>query len=186
MMKKSLVLIFALGLFAQPLHAQRPEAPEAPREAHAAAVMPDPSAAAMRESQHLQKALGLDARQTRKVYKLFYSHFKRSMPQKTPGFGAPHGMAGGPGGPGMGPGGSGHMGGPGRGPGEAMHPGEHPRPTDLKASQENSETWRKTQEKKFRKIFTDEQYVAWQRMKPVPPAVHPDAVKEQPAAPRLR
>ena len=191
-MKKSLVLLFALGLFALPLQAQQPGVRPVPQDAHAATtVAPDPSAAAMRESQHLQKALGLDARQTRKVYKFFYSHFKKSMPQ-APRSGAPRGMAEGPdgfghpGGPGMGPGGPGHMDGMGRGPGGSMNPGERPQPAGLKAvSQEDPEAWRKTQEKKFRKIFTAEQYAAWKSMASVPPAPRPDAAQKQSATPRI-
>lgn len=198
-MKKSITLFCALGLFALPLHAQQPEAPTVAKDAHAVeAAAPDPSAAAMRESQHLQKALGLDARQTRKVYKLYYSHFKKSMSQR-PSPGAYRGMAGRsggpgrPGGPGMGPGRGGagmHPGGPGRMDGMGRRPegdagpGEHRQPAGLKSSAKDLETWRKTQEKKFRKIFTDEQYTAWQHMQPVPPAGHPDAAKERPAAPR--
>lgn len=177
-MKRILVLLVALNIAVLPLHAQRPKVPAAPREAVAPVGPSDPAAAAMRESQRLQQALGLDARQTRKVYKLFYGHFKKETPQ-APGVGMPHGKPGEPGRPGtpgMGPGGPG---GPGRMAGMGhpggMGPGEHRRPADLKTPGEDPASWRATLEKKFRKIFTAEQYAAWLRLTPAPPVSHSEA-----------
>lgn len=159
----------------------------------------------MRESQRLQQQLSLDAKQTKKVYKLYYKHFKKQTPQSQ-GFGGP-GM-GGPGGMGRGPG----MGGPGGMPGGrpggfgepgARHPGsERPgqvqsqgpsRQVDADEMRRAEETWREQQAKKFRKIFTSEQYAAWEQMiqklpRPESPAKGPVADKpglrsENPAGP---
>lgn len=95
-MKRFFILCFVLGNLALPLCAQLPERPVASGLELEAAGPGDPSALAMRESQRLQQALGLNDKQTRKVYKLFYAHFKAQMPQ-TGRFGAPRGMGGGPG-----------------------------------------------------------------------------------------
>lgn len=138
----------------------------------------------MRESQRLQKALDLNARQTGKVYKLYFKHFKK----ETPPFGGPEGMPGRPGRPGgpgapdgsdrssgM-PGGAGHPHGPrpggmhGPGPGgqggfdaagsrPRLEAGEMPRQTDA---------WSERLSRRLRRIFTEEQYAAWERMTPAP------------------
>lgn len=95
-------------------------------------VQADPSAMAMRESQRLRSALGLNDKQLKQVYKTLYNQYKSDMPRQS-GFGG--GPGGGPGGPrgGMagGPGGM-RGGGPGMGmpgghsgPG-GMQPGERP------------------------------------------------------------
>lgn len=170
-MKRSFILCFALGLLALPLCAQQPERPAAPGSELESSGPGDPSAAAMRESQRLQQALGLNDKQTRKVYKLFYSHFKTQMPQSG-SFGAPRGMGGGPGmGPGMGPGGPGRMGGHSGAP-DGIERGGHPQFAGAKDSAEDREAWRKKQEKKFRKIFTEAQYAAWKQMEVLPAAPH--------------
>lgn len=113
-MKRFYVLVFALAAFSVPLWAQAPAPPAAPQEASAPeSTLSDPSARAMRESQRLQKALDLNARQTGKVYKLYFKHFKK----ETPPFGGPEGMPGRPGRPG----------GPGARPaGAAERPAEGP------------------------------------------------------------
>lgn len=70
-MKRFFILCFVLGNLALPLCAQLPERPVASGLELEAAGPGDPSALAMRESQRLQQALGLNDKQTRKVYKLF-------------------------------------------------------------------------------------------------------------------
>lgn len=178
-MKRFYVLVFALAAFSVPLWAQAPTSPAAPQEASAQEpAVSDPSARAMRESQRLQKALDLNARQTGKVYKLYFKHFKK----ETPPFGGPEGMPGrpgrpgGPGAPGGMPGGAGRpmgprpggMHGPGPGgPGDFDAAGPRPRMDDAQM-RESAEAWQKTLSRKFRKIFTEEQYAAWERMTPAP------------------
>lgn len=153
-MKRFFILCFVLGNLALPLCAQLPERPVASGLELEAAGPGDPSALAMRESQRLQQALGLNDKQTRKVYKLFYAHFKAQMPQ-TGRFGAPRGMGGGPGmGPGMGPVGPGRMVGHPGAP-DGIERGGHPQFAGAKDAAKEREAWRQTQEKKFRKIFTE-------------------------------
>lgn len=133
-------------------------------------VQADPSAMAMRESQRLRSALGLNDKQLKQVYKTLYNQYKSDMPRQS-GFGG--GPGGGPGGPrgGMagGPGGM-RGGGPGMGmpgghsgPG-GMQPGERRMAPDADAMREQAEARRKAQARKFRKILTPEQYAAWERM----------------------
>lgn len=119
-MKRFYVLVFALAAFSVPLWAQAPASPATPQEASAQEpAVSDPSARAMRESQRLQKALDLNARQTGKVYKLYFKHFKK----ETPPFGGPEGMPGRPrrpGGPGARPAGAAER--PAEGPAEGSAP----------------------------------------------------------------
>lgn len=186
-MKKIFVLFSGWALFMAPLCAQEPAAAPGTRVLPTETATGDPSVLAMRESQRLQKALALDAGQTKKVYKLFYSRFKKENPQKSgfgaPGMGGPRGMGHGPGAPGMG-GPGGMSGGPGRpgasgfgasGPGQEgvnrsgeVPPEARPRQAGSEESRREADAWRKKLDKKFRKIFTAEQYAAWERMTPQP------------------
>lgn len=126
-------------------------------------VQPDPSAMAMRESQRLQKALGLDAKQTKQVYKTVYNQLKSDMSQQS-GFGGVGGFRGG-----MGPGGGMHGGAPGRGmpsgsgP-EGMQSDRRRIPREGAAARGDDAARQKVLAKKFRKLFTPEQYAAWQRL----------------------
>ena len=47
-----------------------------------------------------------------------------------------------------------------------MHPQGALGPADAGKMQAAAEEWHRKQAKKFRKIFTDEQYAAWERMRP--------------------
>lgn len=178
-MKRLFLLISAWMAFSTSLFAQETASAPQPR---ASVSVADPSVRAMKESQHLQQVLDLDARQTKKVYKFFHAHFKNEISTSRP-FGGPGGPVG-PGGPG-GPGrdGFGMMGGPGgpdmtggrggmrpRGVAPGREFGMHPQgalgPADAGKMQVAAEEWHRKQAKKFRKIFTDEQYAAWERMRP--------------------
>jgi len=180
-MKRFFILCFVLGNLALPLCAQLPERPVASGLELEAAGPGDPSALAMRESQRLQQALGLNDKQTRKVYKLFYAHFKAQMPQ-TGRFGAPRGMGGGPGmGSGMEPVGPGRMVGHPGAP-DGIERGGHPQFVGAKDAAKEREAWRQTQEKKFRKIFTETQFAAWKKLETLPAAPHRRA-SEDPVRP---
>lgn len=186
-MKRYLAFVFACVAIPAAVCAQAPAMPsDQPAEmVESAARNADPSALAMRESQKLQKTLGLDAKQTKKVYKLFYKHFK----SETPSFGRPGGMGphpggmggrGGFGGPGGMPGGAGRpegparngMHGPGSGASEGLTSGDRPAPADMGELREKAEAWKKEQAKKFRKIFSAEQYAAWEKMTAQPQGPH--------------
>ncbi len=178
-MKKILVLFSGWVLFMAPLCAQAPADHPGNRTLPTKSVTDDPSVLAMRESQRLQQQLTLDAKQTKKVYKLFYSHFKKANPQKS-GFGGP---GRGPGGPGMG-GPGGMSGGPGRpgGPGfgasgpareganlsRGVPPEGRPQQVGSEEARREADAWREKLTRKLRKILTAEQYAAWERMTPQP------------------
>lgn len=196
-MKRYFALILILAACSLSVRAQQPQAPARPAS-EAASMRRDPAAQAMRESERLQKALGLTDKQTKKVYKFCYKHFKSETPQfggfgrpggmggrpgGFGGFGGPDGMGGGPGGFGEpggmagGPGGFGGRGGmrsrtPGQGRPEGVTSGERPRRIDSEAARQMAAAWHDEQARKFKKLFTDEQYAAWERLasEPLRPA----------------
>lgn len=168
---KQLFFLMLAAVFACPAGAQDrtgyDAASGATQTAPVQRAQTDASTAAMRESQRLQKALGLDAKQTKQVYKAVYNLLKSEMPQRS-GFGGPGGPRGGMGlGGGMGPGGGMYGGGPGRGipggPGEGMQ-SDQPRMPREGAARGDEASRQKTLAKKFRKLFTPEQYAAWERL----------------------
>lgn len=141
------------------------------------AVQFSPSVMAMRESERLQRALGLNAKQTKQVYKTVYNQLKSDMPQQSgfgDGMGGPRGGMGGPGG-GMGPG-RGMPGGSGQ---EGMQPDQQKSPREG-APRGGDAARQKALAKKFRKLFTPEQYAAWERLCAERQSEHPARRQERP------
>lgn len=191
-MKRTFALILTLAVCVLPVCAQPPGAGSGSRPAVAEASANDPSALAMRESQRLQKALGLNAKQTRKVYKLFYKHFRKETPQVS-GFGGPQHHAGfgasgmgGFGGPGMGRPGGGEMRPEGSKFGTERPEMQEQRSDADPMRREDTGTWQKEQARKFRRIFTAGQYAAWEKLTARPPQSEdsapgkPDELPEKP------
>lgn len=86
-MKRYFALILILAACSLSVRAQQPQVPVRPAS-EAASMRHDPAAQAMRESERLQKALGLTDKQTKKVYKFCYKHFK-SETRNSEGSGGP-------------------------------------------------------------------------------------------------
>ena len=60
--------------------------------------------------------------------------------------------------------------------------GGHPQFVGAKDAAKEREAWRQTQEKKFRKIFTETQFAAWKKLETLPAAPHRRA-SEDPVRP---
>ncbi len=179
-MKHNLLLAAACLLFSFGLSAQPQGRPEPPKQESAEEL-------AQKKVDLMDSELGLTKKQYKKAYKLFKKDFQyrqdameekmSERPQGGPGgMGGPGGGMGGPGG-GMGPGGMG-MGGPGGGMGmggpggmgapDGMEPGSRPEggPGMNPMDDVITEEYLEKQEKKLKKILTDEQYTAWRAKHP--------------------
>lgn len=172
-------MLLTLGFFAQ---AQERGAFPGPQK------MTSPAERAERKAEMMQKEVGLTDKQYKKVYKLFkkdYQYRQDLMEERMGGMPPmgerPEGMGGPGGGPGMG-GPRGGMGGPGGGPGMGGGPrgggmppqGEmsgRPRPEGFPGmgpgGAEVSDEYIEKQDRKLRKILTEEQYGQWRAKHPI-------------------
>lgn len=172
-------VLLSVGLSAQPREFGGPQGDgQAPHHGGPHMQMPpkqDPAEMAAHKADMMQREVGLDDKQYKKVYKLFkkdYEYRADAMEMPEGGFpgGFPGGQGGFPGGgPGMGgpgggfPGGGPGMGGPGMGGPGGGFPGGPGMGAPMKVVDDE---YLEKQDKKLRKILTAEQYEKWDARHP--------------------
>lgn len=184
-MKKIVWMACGMALMCAPLSASANVRYDDPQEKVQKKEVPNPEKAAQRRTDDMDKALNLTEKQYKKIYKLFLKEEKEkveTMMQRHPGgmdgqrpMGGRPPMGGGrpPMGGGMPPQGGGF---PGMGGApEGMSPEER-----MKEHAEKMQKEQEKREKKIRKILTEEQYAAWQTMKPQPQVLPPMPEGERP------
>ena len=174
------VVVLTITSFSTSAQMHRPGHPEGrPRPEHHHQMSLTPRQRAEQRTNEMDKAVRLDDKQYKKIYKIFLKeeNAKETAMGNGGPMGPPPGGMGGfppqdggfPGGPGMG---GGFLGGPGAGgpPSGMPFPGDFgaPQKPAVGGKEIDSDEYIDAREAKFRKMLTAEQYGTWRRLHPDP------------------
>ena len=174
-----MAVAMTLSSFSMSAQMPRPQHPEGRQRPEHHQLTQTPRQRAKQRTDEMDKAVRLDDKQYKKIYKIFLKeeNAKETVMGNGAPMGSPPGGMGGfppqgggfPGGPGMG---GGFPGGPGAGgpPSGMSFPGgfgEQQKPT-VGGKEIDSDEYIDAREAKFRKILSDEQYATWRKIHPDP------------------